>query len=465
MARSFGIVVILLVYCVLAGLYATMTPYRASGVLLNQRDASGHLAKIPDIGAPDERQHANYIRHLMDGEGFPVLKPGSADLGETYQSHQPPAYYLLASAWSGALGANPVTEADGLKVRLLSIAIGALTVLGVYCAGLWGYGRVDVALAGTAIMGLMPMFIALNASVSNDGLLFCICTWTLALLGRALREKWSLAFGLLVGLLIGAGILTKTTAVALLPTAFLAIYLAHRKKAVPVSIWAVTLVLPLVIAAPWLLRNQSLYGDPLAMGVFKEAFVGSAKREQMIEMLSAMHRARQESDAGVPMEYWTQWFGWWTLRSFFGVFGYMDVFLSPFFYAAMSVLMAVLAFGWAGAVGKKDFNKPFNVVCLVFTLIIFALFLQFNLTYFQAQARYLYPAVCAVALGCGWGLCNWLGKRSGGAWVGAVLVMISVHGYALVQIKAGFEQRKTSTAVGQFLPKVLSSSSKTSYSL
>src|SRR5687768_14778968 len=112
--------VVVTIHMVLAILYANGAPYRASGVVINQS-----RARTNEIGAPDERQHANYVQHILDGKGIPVFKisvpdpdkPGqmmrNPELGETYQSHQPPLYYILAAGYSKLLGKADITYPDG----------------------------------------------------------------------------------------------------------------------------------------------------------------------------------------------------------------------------------------------------------------------------------------------------------------------------------------------------------------
>ncbi|MEJ5169517.1 MAG: hypothetical protein WHU10_00875, partial [Fimbriimonadales bacterium] len=96
-------VVLVALHAILAIGYASLTPYRAAGRILLQ----GH-APAQDIGAPDERQHANYVQRLLDGGGLPVFDPKDPNLYETYQSHQPPLYYVLAAGWCRALGIDRV---------------------------------------------------------------------------------------------------------------------------------------------------------------------------------------------------------------------------------------------------------------------------------------------------------------------------------------------------------------------
>src|SRR6185295_4224512 len=120
-----AVVAVLFVACCVA--FNSVTPYRKPGFLLHQRNPTdGRPVPVPDVGAPDERQHANYVKSLLDGKGFPVLKPGDPNLYESYQAHQPPLYYALASAWCKAFGIDPTAE-GGTGLRLLNTLIGLAT--------------------------------------------------------------------------------------------------------------------------------------------------------------------------------------------------------------------------------------------------------------------------------------------------------------------------------------------------
>ena len=120
-------------HVLLALVYAARTPYRQSGVILGMGRAPAN-----DIGAPDERQHANYIQHLLDGKGFPVFDPEDPELYESYQSHQPPLYYLLAAGWAKATGVADVSlPSAAMRLRALSSIFGGATVVGVFFLCLW----------------------------------------------------------------------------------------------------------------------------------------------------------------------------------------------------------------------------------------------------------------------------------------------------------------------------------------
>ncbi len=435
---AFGAVLAL--FAILSGWMISVTPYREAGRLVYQR------AVVQDVGAPDERQHANYVRHLMDGKGFPVLKPGDPNLYESYQSHQPPLYYLIGVGFCKVFAIDPTDPERGIKLRYLNTLTGLATLAGIYYAIRWGLGRTDVALAGMALIGLMPMFISLNSAVTNDSLAYCLITWTFAMacLGASGGLTWKRT--VLMGALAGLALVTKTTAVVTLPlivaTPFLVRHIDPRWMAKA----AAAVGIALVIVAPWWIRNTQIYGDPLAIRAFKEAFVGTAYREQFIENIAAMRQAKGLDPGGATMEYWSQWFGWWTLRSFFGAFSQMDIFLPNPVYGVLSLLSAVVVLGWSRGIRPSDEPEEraragrFHVLAAVLLVGVFLSYLQFNWTYFQAQARYLYPAVAPIAAGFGLGLCT-LVRKPAVSFALALIFAIALNGYVLSVLPAEFGMR------------------------
>ncbi|MCH7945524.1 MAG: glycosyltransferase family 39 protein, partial [Armatimonadetes bacterium] len=335
MRPAYALAALLAIFAVWCVAFSLKTPYRQPGVLIHQNRAAA-----PDIGAPDERQHANYVRHLLDGKGFPVLEPGSPDLGETYQSHQPPLYYVLAAGWAKITASDPTDDESGRRLRWLSTLIGLGTLLGIFFAARWGLQSDAVGLAAVAFAGLMPMFIALHSAVSNDPLLFLICSWTVALAAKGIRQGWDFKLALICGAVAGLGLLTKTTALALIPTlaAALAATRFWGNGRPSVGVWAVCLGLPILIGLPWMVRNQSLYGDPFAVSAFNEAFVGSPRPQTVViparvdwdpvyndaafkiaeanpgiggaELIDRVYD-EVGFTAAAHYDYWFNWVGWW----------------------------------------------------------------------------------------------------------------------------------------------------------
>ena len=179
---------------------------------------------------------------------------------------------------------------------------------------------------------------------------------------------------------------------------------------------AIALIVPFVISLPWMLRNQWLYGDPFAIKAFNAAFVGSPKAADFISGVGAW-------------SYWTDWVGWWTARSFVGMFGIMDVWLmeasgqvaSDTVYRLILALLLVPAVAWAFGLRtcSDGPSKAFHITGAVLLGVVALLFVRFNMQYFQGQARYVYPAVAPIMVGLGFGLCHLLGGRREWAWAWA----------------------------------------------
>ncbi|MDR3691211.1 MAG: glycosyltransferase family 39 protein [Fimbriimonas sp.] len=470
------LVALIAVHIALATNYALLTPYRQAGILLGQRDPkTGLPQKIVDVGAPDERQHVNYVIHLLEGKGFPVFSPTDPNLGEDYQSHQPPAFYLLAAGWSKLTGASDLTVRDsGLKLRFLNVLIGGVTVLGTFYLAFWGFRRPDVALCAAAFAAFLPMFTALAGAVSNDPLLICLCTWVLALTARCLMWGWTMQKVLIIGVLTGLAMLTKTTALSLVPILLLAAFLAYRYPANPeAGAWgddtrggqvkpqpskamiAIAAVLAICIAGPWWARNQSLYHDPLAIGAFNDAFKLSAQKSQIVSMIEAT-----EPGTSSEMTYWKDYIGWWTARSFFGVFGYMDIWMNErgtsftgvsqkgaapnTLYRLLLAVTVLCVLGWILAFGKAEWKeyRAVQIMNASFALIVLILFLRFNMQYFQAQARYLFPALAPISCGIAVGLTHLLGGRRQFAFPAIALLFLGVNLYAISILPEQFVKRQ-----------------------
>ncbi len=390
------LVVLIALHIGLGFWFGSSTPYRTAGRLF-----INHKKEIPDIGAPDERQHANYIAHLVEGKGFPVFDPEADDFGESYESHQPPVYYGLSAIYAKATGlsADAIRSSEGKSIRWINLLFGALGVGGAYALGVFGYGRRDVGLIVAAVFALLPMNISLSGTASNDPLLIALFVWAIAFAARGVREGWTVKIALTCGTLTGLAILTKSTGLALLPILAAAVLFRRPNLRQAAAACLPAILLPL----PWLLRNQSLYGDPLALKLFQDAFVGSAKASLFID------------DMGLGMSgYLIHYLGWWTARSFVGVFGYADIWLnetgSPYdsppnaVYRLILALFVVAFCGWAIHVKNADKEeRRLHYLGLVATAVVSLLFLRFTLQYFQAQARYLFPALGPIAAGIAFG--------------------------------------------------------------
>jgi hypothetical protein len=171
----------------------------------------------------------------------------------------------------------------------------------------------------------------------------------------------------------------------------------------------------LVLSGWWFGRNQALYGDPLAQKAFDWYFSDTPTWELFRDQFGFTYGRYLYTKV-----YRT------SFASFWGAFGHLNPDRPELFMGAIgrgypprSWLYPIL--GWAliasvaggvlhllrrrlaGAELPPDQLARAGVVAL-HVVFVFAAFLRFNATYFQAQGRYLFPAIggIALALAAGW---------------------------------------------------------------
>jgi 4-amino-4-deoxy-L-arabinose transferase-like glycosyltransferase len=427
------------VHLALAIGYAWVTPYRQGGYNLYARDPETGGPKFErDIGAPDERQHVNYVARIAHGKGFPVLDPKDPALYENYQAHQPPLFYVLAAGWSKIVGITTFeTRDEGFLLRLLNALLGAISVLGVFHFAFAAMRNAAIAAASATFAALLPMNLAVSGAVSNDPLLIALCSWTLAVAARGIRDGWTIRLAVGTGILCGLALLTKTTAIALIPALLLGQLLAGAKSgALSLKPLFVAVSIAILFAIPWWIRNQVLYGDPLAVKAFNDAFIGSPKAIEFIRMTGVFGYWTGASSLGVGVLNWT-------MRSFLGMFGYMNVFLPMPLYTAFYVLLGILTIGRLAAFRRPEMAESHGPRLLgtIFFLLILAFYLRFNSEYFQAQARYLFPALAPISLFLGIGLCALGGKRPWLAIGAYIVAFVALNAWIVGWLPEEFAKR------------------------
>jgi len=271
----------------------------------------------PIFEASDELWHYPLVQWLSTGNPLPVQDPDNVGPWKQ-QASQPPLYYYLmgwATFWIDTSDLvevrrenqhvdNGVITTDGNRnlvahnpareafpwggtvlalhiVRFFSVLMGAATVWLTYRIALELFpDREWLALSAAAINAFTPMFIFISGAVNNDNLTMTLCSLALLLMVKRLRaaegsrrEAFGRSFGqwLPLGIVLGLGALTKTSALALLPITALAISVAAWRKAAWAEFLAggiATAVPVLLIAGWWYLRNSQLYGDATGLNAF-----------------------------------------------------------------------------------------------------------------------------------------------------------------------------------------------------
>jgi len=397
--------------------------------------AVNFAVKTPPWQAPDEPAHYNYIAYIAKVGQLPVLQAGDYDqelrdflLANNfppdvsierlrYEFYQPPLYYLL-----GAF-VYLVSGGSLLALRLLGVFLGIGIILLLY------YGielvfpdKPLVSLGAAAFTAFLPMHIAVTAAVTNDtlaelllfGAIALLLRWMGGQLGRTTNEVMLVtpftAKRLLfcVGILIGLGLLTKIYAYAFLPLAVLTVIgviwlRARRWQSIGVGLVnALYLLVPAVLLGlPWWLRNFWIYGglDLLGLTRHDQVVIGQPQTGDWI----AQHGMVSYSERAFSF----------TFQSFWGVFGWMGVFMDNRIYTAMLLFSGVLFLGLLWTLMRLISGRPDTDiddyqrwVLIFFAILIIAVtasYIWYNTKFVQHQGRYFFwglvPISSFVALG------------------------------------------------------------------
>jgi hypothetical protein len=403
----------------------------------------------PDWQNPDEPAHYNYIAHIAATGELPVLRTGDYDqayLGELlaarfppemsiaglrYESYQPPLYYVAATPVYLA------TDGSLLALRLFNVALGAVAVLLLYAALALVFPTKTLLFVGaTAFAAFLPMHVAMNASVNNDGLAEVLLLAALIVLLRWMRRRFyrgpspatdhrpaptrAIPYALLLlGCLLGLGVWTKIyayMAVALCSgLVWLVVWLQPRvvdngapvrdpswrtfQRGVVAALWVA--VPAGLLALPLWLRSARLYGgwDILGLGMHDAVVAGQPTTSEWIAHYGWMDYSERAVN--------------FTFQSFWGVFGWMGIFMEERVYTMLWVFSGVLALGLLWALVRFICGRPetdmdrYQFWALgFFGVMVLAVLLAYgwyNVKFVQHQGRYflwgLLPLGTFVALG------------------------------------------------------------------
>lgn len=395
-----------------------------------------YMLATPPLEASDEYKHyplVHYIQH--HGGALPVLD--SEEPGPWLQEGaQPPLYYALMAgltAWidtsdleqihqvnAHAFVGNPnqvgnknlILHQPALEVfpwrgsvlaiyviRIASILLGAGTVLVAAQLGKRLFGA-RIGVLAAAFTAFNPMFLFVSAAVNNDSLAILLGHLGLLLLLRLWREApdprsaWT-SYGIL-GVVLGIGLLTKLSLGGLLGLSGIALAALSRRRRdwrYLVQGGGLILLVAILIPLPWFIRNVRLYGDPTALNAF-----------------IAIQGIRE---AAPTWRDWVEEFGTF-YRSFWGLFGGVNVAAPEVFYSAANLLAAVAtagfaAWGWQQRAEKESGPRGLWLL-LVWPLLLFLLLVRWNIISPAFQGRLVFPALGALNVLGAVGL-SWWGQR------------------------------------------------------
>jgi len=404
--------------------------------------------QTPPWQAPDEPAHYNYIAHIARGDGLPVLRLGDYDqdyrdqiVGARfapelsieplrYESYQPPLYYLSAAPLYWLV--HRMAPAHTLTaLRLYGVLLGALSLLLlVRCLHVAFPRRALIRLGALGFAGLLPMHVAMIAAVNNDGLaellllasMLALFVWQrrrLDVPGADARDRlpaWERRRLLVLGCLLGLGLLTKIYAYIALPLFLLAVaWSTWRTPGLDGR--GLRRVRPTLVRIGWVLIPALLLGLPL--------WLRNARLYGWTDLLALRWHDRVVTGQPTPAEWIAQhgWMAYWeravqfTFRSFWGVFGWMGVFLDQRIYTALLILSGVLFMGllWAAVRlithssglstgGLEPFQRWALGFLALLLLAVFGAYVLYNFEFVQHQGRYLFWGLLAIStfMAIGW---------------------------------------------------------------
>jgi 4-amino-4-deoxy-L-arabinose transferase-like glycosyltransferase len=394
--------------------------------------AGSYVLNTPAWQAPDEPAHYNYIVDIATRWRLPVLQmgdydqelldalrrsgfPPEASIDQVrYEGYQPPLYYLMATPifW--------LSNGNLLALRFWGVFLGVCTILTLYrCLELVFPGKPLISVSATAFAALLPMHIAMNAAVNNDSLAELLVAGSLLVLLRWMYRQFygepeqhtqasdrrSLA---LLGVFLGLGLLTKIYTYALAPVCLLMIIVVVWRRrpgntlwsSIRVAMWA---ALPaLLMGLPWWIRNWRLYGpwDLLGTRWHDEVVAGQPTTSAWL------------ADNGVEA-FFERAFDF-TFKSFWGVFGWLGVFLDERIYTAMLLFTGILFLGLLWALVRlisggpdmdmDDFQLWVLGLFAVLVVVVTASYIAYNLKFVQHQGRYFFWGLMPISafVGLAW---------------------------------------------------------------
>lgn len=396
---------------------------------------------ITPIGeACDELDHIRYVEHLVRFGSFAPISAGT-QMPYTLEAKQPPAYYFLNAGLMLGFGRcgqqlapelernpnGPSMGPDAPEVywfihppvpndllpwthlmRLVGLLLGVGTILLTFATVrevLPSRDHVPLALCAAALVGLLPTFTFVTATVNNDNLAILVGAAICYRLMRILARGTTLRDAVILGALLGLALLSKMNTLGFIPVVFFVLFVNKVKlrdggdavarqpsslsaqilRGLSTRVLVVSLALAacLVIAGWWYARNVLLYGDVFASGAVTE----------MANAVIDWHRST--FDPLAPGAWLVQLF--MVLGTHYGAFGCVTV-KAPLILWLLYLTMLLLAFiGLIVLLARRQINitQVSQVAVAVLTVMLVYATMVYNAV---GQGRLLYPTIAFTSL-------------------------------------------------------------------
>ena len=424
------IAIILALFLVVSGAFAVTTPL---------------------FEASDELWHYPVVWRLSHGQGLPVLdtiNPGPW----RQEAGQPPLYYYIMALATGWIDTNDihnvrrlnphvdngVVTADGninlaihnndekfpwngtvlavRGIRLLSVLLSAGTVYLTYLLSLEIQpSRPLLAASAAALLAFTPMFAFISGSVNNDNLAMLLASASVLLMTRMstrpdARQIFRFTYHwkehrvsgnisithLVLGTLLGLGILTKLSLLALFPIAAAIIaykqicrwrsntHSTHTRAMLPHALiiilqYGVTFGIAAAISGWWFYRNTQLYGSLTGLNMFVAVLGRRAHPASLLQL-------------------WSERAGF--MQSFWGLFGGVNLPFPPWVYFTLNLISLLALAGLLVFIIRKWMDDRWHLrhwlpltVPLTFTCVVIISLLRWSTETWSSQGRLVFTAI------------------------------------------------------------------------
>jgi 4-amino-4-deoxy-L-arabinose transferase-like glycosyltransferase len=378
----------------------------------------------PIFEGPDEIEHFRYIQTIARTSQLP---PPDGQRGGEY--HQPPLYYLLNAPLLALLDdtgfdlidersnpfypheisipandnrnlylhtraseSSPVAQAVHI-LRLLPLSFGVLTLLSCECLFARLFQPQSVRLLALAVAAFHPQFAYLSSVINNDSLLILLASAVLFLLVDATQRGLTMRRALLLGVICGALLLSKTSGLFVGIVVGLAFALNR-------SWWRwlpLTGTAALLVAGWWYAHNTLAYHDPFLTEAWRRTWPDDVIENRARAIPLALSR--------LPFAYQTFW-----ARFGGGAVGLPDAMQRVW----DALVVAALTGGVLCLIRNRDrANWRAWLILLTFGAIwILATFYVATIAWSGIQGRYLLPGTSVWSALLASGLMTWIPARA-----------------------------------------------------
>jgi MFS family permease len=418
--------------------------------------------------ATDELRHYRFIQHIVQRGSLPV----QGEMSCSAQGHHPPLFYAVAALATGWIDTGhdicyePQTNpfwayhywdvgvdnknqyihgqdeafpwsGEALAAhlsRIVNILIGAGVVLITYLIGrtIWPE-RKYLALGGAAIIAFNPMFLYMAGAINNDVIAALAGAAVTLAAVRLMRDEAGLnwRWGIILGALYGMALLSKFNLAAIIITIELAVtWVAWRKK--QWRQWFVVnlliLLITLLLAGWWFVRNQMLYGEPTG-----------------IQRLTELWGVRDPRDS-LQLAFMELPYVW---TSLWGRFGYGQIPLPSSIYNLLGALGIFSLIGLFIPILRRDMEEiiaygPYLLILIANVGLFFAVIFNYLLVSPAGpMGRFFFPALPSLALLMIYGLSRWLvllpqSNKGAESAAGRIIAASITAGFLLISLIALF---------------------------